>query len=163
MYDCEPTIQNNSARAKKILPALLSRRSLRPLIVNAAGQAFDWPDETLRWRVVAPEQKNGDYQIELKTAEGVAPPPCELFIPGPCSYYVTASAVYQIGHIPIGLDSGHAGWAIPKPVIESADGLRFLAALNADLPPHLQERIQRVTLRLAFICEIRRKDQWDDN
>ena len=52
----------------------------------------------------------------------------------------------------------------PLPILPSAPTEQRRSpgpAQLEELPQRLQERIQRVTLQLTLICEIRQKDQWD--
>jgi len=148
-------LRYNEPETKRLLNPLLRLATLRERIVTPTGEPVPRPAEPLRWQLVPAETEKDDYQLRLARTDGGQPPPVWLTLPGNPTLYLTKEGLYA------GPAADEAGLktaeinSIPAPALETPEGLDLVQRLGLELPPRLQQRAQRVTLRATILCELK--------
>jgi len=141
-------------RALRLFGRLLRTRQLDSRIVDMQGQPLARPAEPLRWQLQP--LAGDDYHLRLAKADGSAPPPFLLIVPGLPALYLSQDAVY-IGppHESNVVDPSGEN-AIPAPALETPAGVEFLRTIGVDLPPQIRERLHLLPFQIAIDCQLKR-------
>jgi hypothetical protein len=139
----------------RALNHLLRMASFQERVITETGALFARPAETLRWQLQPAATEKDDYLLRLTLPDGAPPPLIRLTLPGRPTLYVTADAIYA-GPPPCdqALDATQTN-LVPAPALETRQGLDFLLRLGLELPPRLQERTQRVGMKVKIFCDLK--------
>jgi hypothetical protein len=141
-------------RALRLLGRLLRTRQLDSRIVNAQGQPLARPAEPLRWQL---QPRDGDdYRLRLVKADGSAPPPFLLIVPGLPVLYLSEEAVYIGPAHESNIVDPSTENAIPGPALETPAGVEFLRTIGVELPPRIRERLHLLPFQVAIDCQLKR-------
>jgi len=145
----------HSPDMKRIVAALLRMPALHERIVNANGTPLVRATEPLRWEVADNANEHGDYRLRLVQADGQPAPAAWWVLDGVPVLHLTADAVYEgPPALPAAAKEKNTDLLVPKPVIETREGLTFLQQIRAPLPSSLRDRVKLVPLRLRFIATL---------
>ncbi len=152
-YESWWTIRYNSEASRLPLNRLI-RLALPPeRFVNANGEPLARPAEALRLELIPPLKGGADYELRLTTADGQPPPPIRFVLNGHPTLYITDTAIYA--GPPKNALEHDSHKVIPAPAMETADGIRFLHALNLPLPEHLVGRTKIIPVAVTLACELK--------
>ncbi len=146
-----PHANLDGATPQPALHAVLRQPELRGCVVNPAGQPFQYAAEPLRWQLTAPAEPDGDYRLKLTLADGSDLPQPLIILYAKPILVVGPDTVYTVPHtLPRDLLELHMENRIPRAALESPAGVNLLQTLGLELPPHLEQRIRRVPVRLQI-------------
>jgi hypothetical protein len=144
-----PRLEYKNPEFHTALGQLLRLNSLQPHIVGADRLPLPRPALRLKWQVDAPASPAGDYTLALRTEDGQEVPPVLTVFRGEPTLYLCASGLFE-GPAPLrGLRQINF---IPAAAFETIPALKLLAAVEAELPPQLTERITRVRIVPRIHC-----------
>jgi SNF2-related domain/Helicase conserved C-terminal domain len=135
-------LQINPALAARLNP-LLRLPEIRSRICRTDGSFLEFATGTTAWEVETPSPSV--YRFELRTNGRPIDAPVLVF-PGSTTLYLAGSTIFEASPPPFPLDSLECppSAEIPRGVIESVPGIRFLARIMKRFPEPLEQRITRV-------------------
>jgi hypothetical protein len=146
-----PYFQKETGR---LLARLFRLPELRGAIVNPDGQPFRFVAEPLRWQLDAPDNPDGEYQLQLVRPDGEPLPPMLTVLDGRPSLFIGQQEVF-LGPATnaLLLDVVRAN-RIPAAALETRSGAGLLLNLGVELPAALRERVVVQPLRLRLTCRL---------
>jgi superfamily II DNA or RNA helicase len=142
----------SDSTARPALKRLLRLNLPAERLVGEDGQPILRHSEKLRLQLRPPEDEKDDYEIELMRADGSPPPKIHCALEGKTTLYVTAEGLFE-GPSNQALET-KTKRKIPAVALETADGVRFLTAVNVPLPARLQSRMRTVRVQIVVKCEL---------
>jgi hypothetical protein len=147
-------LRYGDAEADRLLGHLLRQPLLEDHVVTPTGEPVTFAPDPVRWELVPPGTRDGDYVLRLVQADGQPLAPILVTVRGRPSLYATAGAVYRGARPHPGLLQPGKDNSIPAPALESREGVRLLQALDVELPPELRARVRTVPMRVSIRCEL---------
>ncbi len=138
------------AENREKLARMLLAPMFRDLIVSIEGDAYQWPEETLRWILNPADDDSGDYLLELVLPDNRAPHPPLFSVGGNLNCYVTSGSVYRTSPM-LRLDPRQP-LRIPAQGLRSGKAVRFLQGLGVPLPGDLADRVVVVEPKIRMKC-----------
>ena len=127
--------------ACRLLNRLLHHEGLWPLIVTLDETPFLRLHRSLRWICEDRGPGADSYGLSLVGPEGTPIPHSVRCLPGTQDLYIADDTVFNGPPHWSGASEVEPGHDIPRAVLESPDGVGFLARIGAALPPALAERV----------------------
>ncbi len=155
-----PSLRLEGARDRAFLGRLLRQPALNDLVVTLDELAFQHSAEPLHWTCEAPDAEDEEQEVwllQLNTADAMSVVYALTVLPGPRPQYLADDTVYN--GPPPWMDGAEAmpRTAVPKEVIESAQGLEFLRRLGAPLPEGLRSRVVEIVMHPRFNLRIAKR------
>lgn len=134
---------------------LLRYPELESRFVDAEGRVLHRPAEPLRWKVAAPDKKEGSYRLSLVTASGDPIPTPLRVIEGRPTLYLGPSALFVGPPVarPV-LDLTREN-LIPSFALETPEGVSLLLRLGVELPETLAKRVSRERMKVTMECALK--------
>ncbi len=149
-----PEIGYSRAENRERLGRMLNDPLLRNQVVTAEGEAYEWPEEMLRWEL-EPSDEEGEFSLHLARPDGIAVHPPLFVVGGNLNLYVTAGAVYRTAPL-LRLDPRQP-LRIPRKGLDCSKAVRLLQGLGVELPADLAERVVVVEPKVKIHCWLQTK------
>jgi len=154
-YRWSNKIRYDDPEARRLLNPWLRLPALHDRIVNESGAPIPRLTDSVRWELRPAATEKDDYQLRLVLQDGSAPPPIWLTLPGRPVLYVSPMGIYTGPPAPDrALDATQVN-SIPAPALETPEGMELILSLGLELPPRIQQRVERVNMRVLISCEIK--------
>ena len=126
---------------RRFLARLFAQPALAPTLVTLDDEPFRRQPGSLRWTCMAPAVEGEPYVLQLASADGEAISHSLTILPGRETLYLSDDVLFH-GPKPW-LDGAEQEprHELPAEVVETSQGVDFLAHLKVDLPPALAARV----------------------
>jgi len=141
------------AIARSRLGCLLRMPLAPDRVVTEEGQPLLRVAAPLELILRSPVKRDDDYELALRTSEGLPPPKILATFPGQPTQYLTEGALFS-GPSADALET-EISRSVPRAALESTSGLRFLHAAGVSLPQHLARRIRTLPVQVTIACSLR--------
>ncbi|MEM6911545.1 MAG: DEAD/DEAH box helicase [Verrucomicrobiota bacterium] len=148
----------NSAEGARLLNRLCLEETTLRHLVSLDERPIEFDPRRLQWECTESQERPGFYGLQLSLDDGEPLYHSVRLLPGPETLYLADEVVLRGPRPWMWEHSGSTEVAsfyeVPQEIIESEDGLEFLARVGADLPEALQARVREAELRLTIAAEL---------
>ena len=139
----------------RLLNRLFHQPEIEGRIVNLDEIPFSLSTEPLSWECRCSPDQNGDYILQLITAEGIDVSHTMRLLPGDETIYLSDETAFPGPEFWRKEETLiDPGYIIPPEVVENDSGIAFLHRLGVNLPEDLEKRIVEETLTVTLELEI---------
>jgi hypothetical protein len=139
----------------RALTALLGIPGMEETVVGVESTPLVIHRSALNWSLVEPDEKGSEYQVSLHDEKGVIPPAPLVVTRGVNPLYVTPICAWPAPNWSFG-DDLNLKWPlrIPKPAMESKEGVGLMETLALPLPQTLKDRVVTVSPKVMIKCRL---------
>ncbi|HWN93626.1 MAG TPA: DEAD/DEAH box helicase [Methylomirabilota bacterium] len=145
----------HEAKNRRALAKLFRVPTLHSRLVNELGQPLRIVTEPLQWKLESAPTENDDYHLHLVQSDGKPAPGFRAVFEGAPTLYLSQASVFPGPASEEAVLNPRRENVIPAPALETRGGVALLHALQIELPPRLQARVEIIPLALRLQCELK--------